>query len=66
MGREATGEGAGGIQNPEIGNPKESLFTQTSAKSDLAFEGSKFCHITPLWGSLHWFPVKCGIDFKGV
>ena len=30
----------------------------------LVFEESKFCYITALLKSLHWFPVKYRIDFK--
>lgn len=30
----------------------------------IIFRLSKFCHITPMVFSLHWLPVKNGVDFK--
>ena len=36
----------------------QKLHRVQNSAAHLVFEGSKFCHITPLLRSLHWLPVK--------
>ena len=35
-----------------------------NAAAQLVYQESKFCHITPLFKSLHWLPVRYRIEFE--